>query len=152
MTLARTVDARYVGQGYELQVPAAAGEFAQRDVDEITERLHEAHQRSYGYAIRDNAVEVVNVRVTAIAAMPRPDLVRRAPKADGDASRALTGTRRVYFHNEAADTPIYDRTRLAPGDSLAGPAIVEQLDSTTVVWPNQSATVDSALNMLLTRG
>ena len=64
----------------------------------------------------------------------------------------MTGARRVYFHNEAADTPIYDRTRLAPGDSLAGPAIVEQLDSTTVVWPNQSATVDSALNMLLTRG
>ena len=92
VTLARTVDARYVGQGYELQVPAAAGEFAQRDVDEITERLHEAHERSYGYAIRDNAVEVVNVRVTAIAAMPRPDLVRRAPKADGDASRAQTGT------------------------------------------------------------
>ena len=151
VTLARTVDARYVGQGYELQVPAAAGEFAQRDVDEITERLHEAHQRSYGYAIRDNAVEVVNVRVTAIAAMPRPDLVRHVPAASGDASRAVTGARRVYFHNEAADTPVYDRTRLAPGDSLAGPAIVEQLDSTTVVWPNQSATVDSALNMLLTR-
>ncbi len=159
VTLARTVDARYVGQGYELQVAAASGEFSQGDVDDITSRFHEAHERSYGYAIRDNAVEVVNVRVTAVAAMPRPDLARSGPtaegdaaRAEGDASRAVTGTRRVYFRGEAVETAVYDRSRLAPGDSFGGPAIVEQLDSTTVVWPGQSVAVDGALNMVLTRG
>ena len=152
VTLARTVDARYVGQGYELQVAAASGEFSQRDVDEITVRFHEAHERSYGYAIRDNAVEVVNVRVTAVAAMPRPDLARDTRAGDGDAARAVTGTRRVYFRGEAVETAVYDRGRLGPGDTFGGPAIVEQLDSTTVVWPGQWAAVDGALNMVLTRG
>ena len=152
VTLARTVDARYVGQGYELQVAAASGEFTRGDVDEITVRFHEAHERSYGYAIRDNAVEVVNVRVTAVAAMPRPELVGDVQVAAGDASRAVTRTRRVYFRNEAVETRVYDRGRLAPGDTLAGPAIVEQLDSTTVVWPGQWASVDGARNLVLTRG
>jgi N-methylhydantoinase A len=149
--LTRTADARYVGQGYELEVPAASETFTQQDLDDVMDKFHDAHVRSYGYASRDNAVEIVNLRVTALANMPRPDLGGASSDAEGDASRAVVAERNVYFRNEALKTNIYDRSKLQPGDSIDGPAIVEQLDSTTVVWADQTATVDGYLNLLLTR-
>ena len=150
VSLVRTADARYVGQGYELEVLAAPGKLEQGDMEEIMERFHEAHVRNYGYASRDNAVEVVNLRVTALASMPRPDLAHDAQDGGGDPSRALIGKRDVYFRNERRSTGIYDRSGLLPGDVIEGPAIVEQLDSTTVVWERQTATVDRYLNLLVT--
>lgn len=151
VTLARTADARYVGQGYELEVAVASGKLEQQHLDDIMERFHNSHVRNYGYASRDNAVEVVNLRVTALAAMPRPDLARSSGPTGGDASNALIGERDVYFKNETKRTGIYDRSVLRPGDTIIGPAIVEQLDSTTVVWVDQTATVDEYLNLLLAR-
>ena len=149
VSLVRAADARYVGQGYEMEVLADSGKLEQRDVDQIVERFHDAHVRSYGYASRDNAVEVVNLRVTALASMPRPDLTSDSRNGDGDPSRARIGERSVYFRNEPKPTAIYDRSGLSPGDMIEGPAIVEQLDSTTVVWEDQTATVDNYLNLLL---
>ncbi len=151
VTLGRAADARYVGQGYELEVAVASGKLEQRHVDEIMERFHDAHARSYGYDSRDNAIEVVNLRVTALAAMPRPELARASGDAGGDPSGALIGEREVYFRNRPVRARIYDRSRLRPGDAMTGPAIVEQLDSTTLVWADQTATVDRYLNLLLTR-
>ena len=150
VSLVRAADARYVGQGYELEVLAAPGKLEQSDVEEIMERFHEAHVRNYGYASRDNPVEVVNLRVSALATMPRPDLAHDSQDTGGDASRALIGHRNVFFRNEPRKTGIYDRSRLQPGDVIEGPAIVEQLDSTTVVWEHQTAAVDNYLNLLLT--
>ena len=150
VSLVRTADARYVGQGYELEVQSASGKLDQGEIDEIMERFHEAHIRNYGYASRDNAVEVVNLRVTALASMPRPDLAHDSQDAGGDPSRAIIGQRDVYFRNEPKETSIYDRSGLRPGDVIKGPAIVEQLDSTTVVWENQTASVDNYLNLLVT--
>ena len=150
MSLVRAADARYVGQGYELEVVAASGKLDQQEVEEIMERFHDAHVRNYGYASRDNAVEVVNLRVTAFASMPRPDLAHDAKDTGGDPSRALIGQRNVYFRNEPKRTSIYYRSGLLPGDVIEGPAIVEQLDSTTVVWEYQTAEVDNYLNLLVT--
>ena len=81
--------------------------------------------------------------------MPRPDLASDSPDGDGDPSRARIGERNVYFRNELKSTGIYNRTRLLPGDVIEGPAIVEQLDSTTVVWEGQVATVDGFLNLVI---
>ena len=155
VTLARTVDARYVGQGYELQVAAASGEFSQRRRGRDHGAIPRgARARSYGYAIRDNAVEVVNVRVTAVAAMPRPDLVRDT-RAGGGRGRGAGGEGDSGGCSFAA-TRWRRRCTTGAGSGretrLVGPAIVEQLDSTTVVWPGQWAAVDGALNMVLTRG
>ena len=150
VTLVRTADARYVGQGYELEVPAASGRLDQEGVEGIMGRFHEAHVRSYGYASRDNAVEVVNLRVTALAEMRRPDLAG-AVREGGSPLEAVIGERDVYFGNERRRTKVYDRSLLHPGDEVVGPAIVEQLDSTTVVWADQSAAVDGYSNLLLTR-
>ena len=150
VSLIRAADARYVGQGYELEVMVESGKLDQRDVEQIVERFHDAHVRTYGYASRDNSVEVVNLRVTALASMPRPDLASDSRNGGGDPSRALIGERNVYFRNEPKPTSIYNRTRLRPGDVIEGPAIVEQLDSTTVVWEGQRATVDNYLNLIVT--
>ena len=149
VSLVRAADARYVGQGYELEVLAGAGKLEQSDVEDIMERFHEAHIRNYGYASRDNPVEVVNLRVTALASMPRPNLAHDSQDSGGDPSRALIGHRDVYFRNEPKTTGVYDRSRLLPGNVIEGPAIVEQLDSTTVVWENQTATVDNYLNLIV---
>lgn len=150
VSLVRAADARYVGQGYELEVIAAAGKLEQSDVDDIMERFHEAHIRNYGYASRDNPVEVVNLRVTTLASMPRPDLAHDSEDSGGDPSRAIVGQRDVYFKKDRKPTNVYDRSALLPGDVITGPAIVEQLDSTTVVWENQTAEVDKFLNLLVT--
>ena len=150
VSLVRAADARYVGQGYELEVIAASGKLDQGDVEDIMERFHEAHIRNYGYASRDNPVEVVNLRVTALASMPRPDLAHDSQDSGGDPSRAVIGQRDVYFKNDRKPTNVYDRSALLPGDVITGPAIVEQLDSTTVVWENQTAEVDRFLNLLVT--
>ena len=151
MTLKRTVDVRYTGQGYELQVPSAPGQLSDADLDQIFERFHEAHIRAYGYDSRDNSVEVVNLRLTALATMPRPDLVSSKVNSDKDSSRAITGERNVIFGGNPVATTIYNRSELLPGDTVTGPAVLEQLESTTVVWPDQTAQVDKYLNLLLTR-
>ncbi len=150
VSLVRAADARYVGQGYELEVIAASGKLEQSDVEDIIERFHEAHIRNYGYASRDNPVEVVNLKVTALASMPRPDLAHDSQDSGGDPSRAVIGQRDVFFKNDSKQTNVYDRSGLLPGDVITGPAIVEQLDSTTVVWENQTAEVDKFLNLLVT--
>ena len=151
MTLIRTVDVRYTGQGYELQVPSPLGQLNDADLDQIFERFHEAHIQAYGYDSRDNSVEVVNLRLTALATMPRPDLVSAKVDSAKDSSRAITGERNVIFGGNPITTTIYDRSELLPGDTVTGPAVLEQLDSTTVVWPDQTAQVDRYLNLLLTR-
>ena len=151
VNIIRMADLRYLGQGYEFEVPVGGGEIGDEEVGQIFQRFHEAHRSLYGYAIPDNPVEIVNLRVTALATLPRPKLEAAPLKGTGNPDWALTGRRQVYFHNEAISTMIFDRGRLQPGDVLTGPAVVEQLDSTTVVWPRQTARVDAYNNLILER-
>ena len=151
LRLLRLADVRYQGQGYELEVPVAAGEVAAAQLAGVVERFHQAHQKQYGYANRENAVQLVNLRVTALARVPQP---QRAPEPlDGESNpaRALKGQRDVWFTDRFVPTAIYDRTQLRAGDTLDGPAVVEQLDSTTVVWPGARARVDAWRNLVLER-
>ena len=149
VSLIRLADIRYLGQGYELQVSVAGGVLERPQVAEAFERFHEAHRQVYGYANADSPLQLVNLRVTSLAGLPRPSL--KAASLDGSTGPddAMRGTRQVHFAGEAISTTTYDRTRLTPGDVINGPAIVEQLDSTTVVWPGQTATVDGHGNLIL---
>jgi N-methylhydantoinase A len=149
--LTRLADVRYMGQGYELEVTVDDGEMGPDELRQVFERFHETHSRHYGYATRDNPVEVVNLRVVALAMMPRPELSPRSMNGAADPPNARTGQRQVYFSGRRLHTHVYDRSRLQPGDAIAGPAIVEQLDSTTVVWPGQVAGVDAFSNLVLER-
>ncbi len=151
-------DARYVGQNFELRVPVVSGPPAALDghpapdaVAAIKDRFFEVHDAAYGYHNPDDPVEVVNVRLTAFGRTRRGQAEGTAPGAAE--APAPVEVRPVWFDPHApADTPVFDRSRLRPGVGIAGPAIVEQLDATTVVHPGDLARVDAHANLAITLG
>jgi N-methylhydantoinase A len=133
--LLRSIDMRYAGQGYELEVAAPAGPITVEAVEKLEACFRSLYQRAYGYE-PDDPTEVVTFRVVALSTLPEFNL----PSLKGstaDASRALKGTRQVYFEGEYRGTSIYDGNQLESGNCLPGPAIIEQRESTTVVLPGQ---------------
>jgi N-methylhydantoinase A len=140
VSFVRQLEMRYVGQSYELTVPAD-------DVAHAVGGFHAEHDRAYGFAAEDEPVEVVNARLTAIGRIPKPQLARL--DARGDAQPR--DTRPVYFaeSGDYVDCPVYDRYALGAGATLDGPAVLEELDSTTVVHPGYHAGVDEYGNLFL---
>ncbi|KAB7743639.1 hydantoinase/oxoprolinase family protein [Nostocoides sp. F2B08] len=152
----RTIDVRYVGQAFEVRVPAPEGPVDERFVATIADRFHSEHRQLYGYDFRgdrDQHVEWVNLRVTGIGPITRPEILA-VPGGDGElAERAVTGTRDVCF--DATDgyvpTTVYARERLGAGDAFAGPAIVEEFGSTIPVHPGFVVRVDDYGNLVITK-
>jgi N-methylhydantoinase A len=148
----RTADLRYVGQAFEVRVPVGDGALDRTAIDQVATAFHAAHAQLYGYDFAEDprqAVEWVNLRVSGIGPIRRPDVVEPAPK-DGGVDRSVTGTRRVHFE-DWVQTPVHWRPDLAPGDVVTGPAIVEEFGSTVPVHPGFVATVDRFGNLLLTK-
>jgi N-methylhydantoinase A len=154
MRILRSADLRYFGQASEVRVEVPDGPFDRASADLAVARFHGAHHETYGYSYAarpDQRIEWVNVRVLGIGPIRRPTIQPR-PSAHADGpERARTGSRHVYFDANFVETPIYARTGLQPGDCVAGPAIVEEFGSTTVVYPGLLANVDAYANLLLTR-
>jgi N-methylhydantoinase A len=148
----RTADLRYVGQAFEVRVPVADGELDREAAEDVAQAFHAAHRQLYGYDFATDprqAVEWVNLRVSGIGPIRRPDVVE-LPQKDGGTDRAVTGSRRVFF-DTWVDTPTYNRPDLAPGDVVTGPAIIEEFGSTVPVHPGFAVTVDAYGNLLLTK-
>jgi len=150
VTLLRVADARYLGQGFELEVPVRGGNLESQHITSLVEQFHEAHRKRYGYGNPDNPVEIVNLRIAAIVSLPRPQF-RAASTNPVPATSVKLGSREVYFDGQPVSTDIYNRSLLHSGHVIQGPAIIEQLDTTTVVWPNQTARVDAYANLMLSR-
>src|SRR5687767_4665893 len=146
--VAYAADMRYVGQAYELEVPIAVPVTPTR-MPEILAAFHAVHERVYGYARTQQPVEFVNFRAVHSYPLPRP-VVTPSARAGGTLADARLGERRAYF-DAFVPTPIYERARLPLGARLAGPAIVEQSDTTTVIPPGVTALVDDAGNLRLRR-
>jgi N-methylhydantoinase A len=145
----RSADLRYFGQGYEVRVDLPDGEIDRDAVETVVERFHAAHERLYGYSYRGKQpVEFVNARVTGIGLIERPALSAR-PEAAGTASAERV---RDAFFDAFVECPVYQRGSLDTGMRLAGPAIVEEYGSTTIVQPGQSVHVDQFGNLLLRPG
>jgi N-methylhydantoinase A len=147
--VAYAADMRYVGQAYELEVPFQAP-IAPDALPTILAAFHAVHERVYGYARTQQPVEFVNFRAVHTYPLPRP-AVTPAARASGTLESARIGERRAYFGGYVA-TAIYERTRLPLGARVSGPAIVEQVDTTTVIPPGVTALVDDAGNLRLRRG
>jgi N-methylhydantoinase A len=148
----RTADLRYVGQAFEVRVPVADGLLDHGATEAVAQAFHAAHRQLYGYDFAEDprqAVEWVNLRVSGIGPIRRPDLVEVPPGSGAD--RSVTGSRRVFFDDWVA-TPIHWRPDLGAGDVVSGPAIIEEFGSTVPVHPGFAATVDAYGNLLLTRG
>ncbi|WP_242902002.1 hydantoinase/oxoprolinase family protein [Actinomadura terrae] len=152
LRLARSADLRYHGQAFEVRVAVPDGPPGDAARAETVRRFHDAHEALYGYCHRDDPrhpVEWVNLRVSGIGPLARPR-VRERPPGDGDASRALTGTRPVYF-DDWEDTLVYRRDALCPGDVVRGPAVVEEFGSTVPLHPGFRATLDRLGALVVTR-
>ncbi|HEU4368579.1 MAG TPA: hydantoinase/oxoprolinase family protein [Methylomirabilota bacterium] len=141
-------DMRYVGQAYELEVPIAVP-VTREAMPEILAAFHAVHERVYGYARAQQPVEFVNLRAVHTFPLPRP-VVTPAARATGTLDDARLGERRAYFGG-FVPTTVYERARLPLGARLAGPAIVEQSDTTTVIPPGVTARVDDAGSLRLRR-
>ncbi len=140
------LDLRYVGQNFELAVPFAID--ARPAAASLRQRFFEAHEAAYGYSNPEDLVEVVNFRLTARGRLYRPPAPE--PLSPAMASPAPVEEREVHFGAEAALlTPVFERATLAPGQQLAGPAVIEQLDATTLIFPGDRASVDGARNLLI---
>jgi N-methylhydantoinase A/oxoprolinase/acetone carboxylase beta subunit len=149
--VAYSADMRYVGQAYELSVPIAVPVAAAR-VAEIVRAFHAEHERVYGYARVQQPVEFVNFRAVHTFPLPRP-AVRPAAPAAGQADDARIGERRAHFPAAGfVATTLYERGRLPIGARVAGPAIIEQMDTTTVVPTGHVARVDDAGNLRIYHG
>lgn len=148
--LQRTVDARYRGQNYELTLTAAAGRWTMQTLADLQQRFHQEHERIYGFHSAKAVVQMVNFRTVAHGVMPKPTMVQRAPKS-GDLASARLGLRSVMWNPAASpvSTPVYARSRLQPGQVVTGPAIVEQMDTTTIIGLGEQARVDGYLNLII---
>jgi N-methylhydantoinase A len=135
----RSVDLRYRGQGYELNVP-----FNQQ----MLSTFHELHRQRYGFANEQREVEIVNVRVRMIA-KSEPFNPSKRELCDGDGRQAFLSKRPVYFDGRVLDTPIYDRQALRPGDTIHGPAIITEYSSATILPPEDRLSVDALDNLVI---
>ena len=106
----------------------------------------------YGYAAEGEPIELVNARLIATGITRKPELRKAQPSMQSLSPDALTDKRAAFFDSTGwIETPIYSRDALLPGNRLAGPAIVEQYDATTVVPPGWNATIDDFSNLRLGR-
>jgi N-methylhydantoinase A len=146
----RTVDMRYAGQNYELAVPLPPGPITARTLDLLAQGFFAAHRRMYGFIAEGEPVQLVTFRVEATGLVAKATLARDA-MAGADAAAAIREHRDVWIAEQEGSLPcpVYERDRLKPGNRLAGPAIVEQMDATTFVLPGMTARVDSYLNLIL---
>ncbi|MEJ0068477.1 MAG: hydantoinase/oxoprolinase family protein [Pseudomonadota bacterium] len=148
--LARTVDMRYAGQNYELAVPLPDGPATAATLARLAEGFFEIHHRLYGFVAADEPVQLVTFRAEATGLVRKATLKAHAVEGP-DAAPAIRQQRRVWLAEAAGfvSCPVYERDLLRPGNQFAGPAIVEQMDATTVVLPGMAARVDQYLNLIL---
>jgi N-methylhydantoinase A len=142
----RSLDLRYRGQGYELNVG-----FDPQTPGASMKAFHELHRLRYGFADEARPVEVVNVRVRMIAASEPYEPERRTLVA-GNGSAACTAEREVWFEDGWRPTRIYKRELLTPGDAIVGPAMITEYTAATLVPPGCAARVDGLANLVIDVG
>ncbi|MGG1219931.1 hydantoinase/oxoprolinase family protein [Priestia endophytica] len=145
------IDVRFVGQNYELSVPVQWEELTSDGVQHIISRFHKIHEKNYGYSDKEGKIEFVNYRVTAFGELPKAPLVK-ANQEDNRLVEAVSH-RDVYFSEVNKPgyykTGIYNRSDLNAGNRIQGPAIIEQMDTTILILPSQSAVIDPYQNLII---
>jgi N-methylhydantoinase A len=151
IVLTRAADLRYRGQGYELKVPIEDRHVGADTLARLREAFNAMHADEFGHSFPELEVELVTLRVTAIGTLPH---IGRSNLEPGDAANPAHESTQTYFDVEgvtrAFETPVLAREEMPVGVSFEGPAIIVQLDSTTVVPPGSGVVRDPAGNLLLT--
>ncbi len=144
------IDARYDGQNFEVRVMLDEGQAP--DLERFVALFHEAHAREYGYQVPGRMIQIINVRLQAVGQVVKAPLSRG--RQDGSLQAARIGGRRVY-HGKASgwhETAVYDRDLLPAGTLIPGPAVIEEMSSTTVIGPGHQARVDDFGTLVITLG
>ncbi len=146
----REIEMRYKGQSSELAVICESGALNTESLARLCAQFHEEYERAYGRGYPAEIVELVNYRVTAVGAIPSPP-VRKISHSGLTAGQAKKGERPVYFHESDGftKTSVYDRYKLEAGHHITGPAVVEEMDSNTLIHPHFQADVDGFGNLLI---
>jgi N-methylhydantoinase A len=150
-TVAYAADMRYVGQEHPVTVDLSPAVFRRRDRDAIKQHFDEVHQLRYGTSAPEERAEIVSLRATVTGVMNKPPL-ERVPRGGPAPSRAAQrGTRPVHFQgmNKSVKTPAYARDALKAGNRIAGPALIEEHASTTVLLPGDRMRVDDFGNLVI---
>src|SRR5581483_10436484 len=140
----RSIDMRYVGQTHEVTVPIRSRTKRVTELNLATtiQDFHALHEQLYSFKRPDQPVELLSLRSDLIGVHDAARF-RSIPFESEDASGALKGTRRVHFEGEGfVETRVYDGRRARPGNLIAGPAIVEEPETTIVIYPGQEAMLD----------
>ena len=152
----RVVDARYAGQGYELRVDVGAGAIDDAWAEKLRADFHDIHEREYSRRFEESDIEVPNIRVRGIGLMPALETVEveRGDEAPPEEALRYEGSAwfRVGGELKEVETRYYDRSSLKAGNRLSGPAIVHQYDSTTVIPPELTASIDGFGNIVIATG
>ncbi|MGI8475502.1 MAG: hydantoinase/oxoprolinase family protein, partial [Thermomicrobiales bacterium] len=152
ISVRRTVELRYVGQGHQVAVDAPDGPLGDTSVGHLTSRFESEYRRLYGRIAEGNPVEAINWRVVTATSAPHLPLTDLAKGAvSGAVSDAVKGHRPIYLpeHRALVDAPVYDRYRLAVGAAFDGPAVIEERESTFIVGPGVRISVDDMLNLVV---
>ncbi len=148
ISLQRLADLRYTGQAYEITLPVPKGKITRNWITQLVHNFHAQHKQQYGFFTPDSPTTIVNLRVIAQGPMPplKQTQIHKQQKIP-----QIRLKREVFFEElgQSIITPIYERTTLGFGAQINGPAIIEQLDSTTVVHPNTKAIVHRGGNIIL---
>jgi len=144
------LDLRYAGQGYELTVPSPMPPFKAADIDLMRRRFDSQHEQAHGHKAESEPVELVSMRLISVGLVPQAKFSPIKPTGK-KLEAARIGERKIFFGREhrTLNCRIYSRDALEPTHKIAGPAVIEQMDTTTVIHPEQEATVDSYGNMIV---
>jgi N-methylhydantoinase A/oxoprolinase/acetone carboxylase beta subunit len=145
----RFTECRYAGQGYEIREEAPSGPIDSHWIAEVAMRFHRAHEREYANAFPDSEIEIVNIGVTGVGEIVEPEVpeLALAPVAS---TPTPFDRRDIWFEGSAMTaSDVYARDTLLAGHRLAGPAVIEQEDSTVLVPPGLHATADRAGNIMI---
>lgn len=151
-TVVRQADMRYHGQSFEIELELPRDLASEERLETVRERFHEKHERVYGHKDPKASVEFVNLRAVSTYT---PEKLEVEPGAGGSSlADAEKGRREMHFQgrSEAVDAPVYERRHLPHGAAFDGPAVVEQSDTTTVVYPGQRCSVDDRGNLIIATG
>ncbi len=136
------MECRYLGQGFELRAKMPNEPLTTKNVQVVIDNFYDVHKQQYGHAFKDQITEAITVRVVASADVEKLQLNKLEKGGDKNPEYAhLYNRDTVFDDNKAVSTPRYDRGKLKSGDTISGPAVVTQHNSTTIIPPDYTATI-----------
>jgi N-methylhydantoinase A len=149
VTAKRALDMRYVGQEHPVTVELPMNVFVKQDRKAIKKHFDDDHLQRYGTSAPDERAEIVSLRVTVAGVMKKPPQEKIKKGGGAPPKAAFTGKRKASFDGKFRDTPTYRRAELLAGNKIAGPALIEEHASTTVLMPGDKMTVDAWGNLVI---